>query len=206
MTLTGIDFRPATGDLYGVGTDSVLYRVNPHTGIAIAEGAAFTPALSGRSFGVDFNPTVDKVRVVSDARQNLRLNVDEGTVLSNDGMLNPGMPKIVGAGYTNSGFSATRPTTTTLYVVDAASDRLFTQAPPNDGTLADGKRLRVDVGEDSGFDVAGRDDTGYLATTGRRSAKLFSVDVTTGAPTRSARSASASASWSPAWRPGRASP
>src|SRR5688572_11746132 len=96
VTLTGIDFRPATGDLYGVGTDSVLYRVNPHTGIAVAEGPAFTPALSGRSFGVDFNPTVDKVRVVSDARQNLRLNVDEGTVLSNDGLLNPGMPKIVG--------------------------------------------------------------------------------------------------------------
>src|SRR5215218_7833013 len=38
VTLSGIDFRPATGDLYGVGSDSVVYRVNPRTGIAIAEG------------------------------------------------------------------------------------------------------------------------------------------------------------------------
>ena len=43
VTLRGIDFRPKTGDLYGVGSDSVVYRVNPNTGIAIAEGPAFTP-------------------------------------------------------------------------------------------------------------------------------------------------------------------
>ena len=68
VSLVGIDFRPATGDLYGVGSDSVVYRVNPHTAIAVAEGPAFTPALSGTSFGVDFNPTVDKIRVTSDAQ------------------------------------------------------------------------------------------------------------------------------------------
>jgi Domain of unknown function (DUF4394) len=56
VTLRGIDFRPATGDLYGVGSDSVVYRVNPKTGIAVAEAPAFTPALRGKSFGVDFNP------------------------------------------------------------------------------------------------------------------------------------------------------
>jgi Domain of unknown function (DUF4394) len=49
VTLRGIDFRPATGDLYGVGSDSVVYRVNPRTGIAVAEGPAFTPALSGNA-------------------------------------------------------------------------------------------------------------------------------------------------------------
>ena len=43
VSLRGIDFRPKTGDLYGVGSDSVVYRVNPSTGIAIAEGPAFTP-------------------------------------------------------------------------------------------------------------------------------------------------------------------
>ena len=73
------------------------------------------------SFGVDFNPTVDKIRVVSDAAQNLRLNVDEGTVLSADKDLNPGMPQVVGAGYTNSSFTATRPTATQLFAVDAAA-------------------------------------------------------------------------------------
>ena len=32
VTLTGIDFRPATGELYGVGSDSIVYRVSPVDG------------------------------------------------------------------------------------------------------------------------------------------------------------------------------
>jgi hypothetical protein len=181
VTLKGIDFRPATGDLYGVGSDSVVYRVNPKTGIAVAEGPAFTPALRGKSFGVDFNPTVDKIRVVSEDRQNLRLNVDEGTVLSADADLNPGTPMVVGAGYTNSSFSATRPATTSLYVVDAASDMLFKQNPPNDGTLTEGKRLGVDVGLNANFDIAGDDNMGFLTnSTWRRGTTLYTVDVNTG--------------------------
>jgi hypothetical protein len=182
VTLRGIDFRPATGDLYGVGSDNVVYRVNPQTGIAVAEAPAFTPGLRGTSFGVDFNPTVDKIRVVSDAAQNLRLNVDEGTVLSADGDLNPGTPQVVGAGYTNSSFNATKPAATQLFVVDAASDQLLLQNPPNDGTLTMGKRLRVDVGSQTGFDIAGAENTGYLATSTARSrgSFLYRVDVTTG--------------------------
>ena len=140
VSLRGIDFRPKTGDLYGVGSDSVVYRVNPSTGIAIAEGPAFTPALRGQAYGVDFNPVVDKIRVVSDDRQNLRLNVDEGTVLSADADLNPGMPQVVAAGYENSSFSFNQPAATTLHVVDAASDSLFTQNPPNNGTLTNPRK------------------------------------------------------------------
>jgi hypothetical protein len=182
VTLRGIDFRPGTGDLYGVGSDSVVYRVNPQTGIAVAEGPAFTPALRGTSFGVDFNPTVDKIRVVSDAAQNLRLNVDEGTVLSADKDLNPGTPQVVAAGYTNSSFTATKPAATQLFVVDAARDQLLLQNPPNDGTLTMPKRLRIDVGSKTGFDIAGDDNVGYLSTSTSRSrgTSLYRVDVTTG--------------------------
>lgn len=181
VTLRGIDFRPKTGDLYGVGSDSVVYRVSPATGIAIAEGPAFTPALRGRAFGVDFNPVVDKIRVVSDDRQNLRLNVDEGTVLMQDTDLNPGMPQVVAAGYENSSFSFTQPTATTLHVVDAASDTLLTQNPPNNGTLTNPRKLKVDVGLNAGFDIAGDDNLGYLsnAKSGQGST-LYTVDVPTG--------------------------
>ena len=182
VTLRGIDFRPATGDLYGIGSDNVVYRVNPQTGIAVAEGPAFTPALRGTSFGVDFNPTVDKIRVVSGAAQNLRLNVDEGTVLSADRDLNPGTPQVVAAGYTNSSFTASKPAATQLFVIDAARDQLLLQNPPNDGTLTLVKRLGVDVGTQTGFDIAGADNTGYLATSTSRSqgSNLYRVDVTTG--------------------------
>jgi Domain of unknown function (DUF4394) len=182
VTLRGIDFRPATGDLYGVGSDNVVYRLNPQTAIAVAEGPAFTPGLRGNSFGVDFNPTVDKIRVTSDAQQNLRLNVDEGTVLSADKDLNPGMPQVVGSAYTNSSFTATKPTATQLYAVDAATDQLFLQNPPNDGTLTMPKRLRIDVGPNTGFDIAGAANDGYLTTSTSRSrgTALYKVDVTTG--------------------------
>jgi Domain of unknown function (DUF4394) len=181
VTLAGIDFRPATGDLYGVGSDSVVYRVNPRTGIAVAEGPAFTPALNGQSFGVDFNPTVDKIRVVSDAGQNLRLNVDEGTVLSMDAPINPGTPQVVGSAYTNSSFSATKPTATTLYAVDAASDQLFIQNPPNNGTLTMGMDLRINVGQNVGFDIAGADNLGLLTNaTPRHGTTLYTVDLQTG--------------------------
>ena len=184
VKLRGIDFRPMTGDLYGVGSDSVVYRLNPQTAIAVAEGPAFTPALRGNSFGVDFNPTVDKIRVTSDQAQNLRLNVDEGTVLAADADLNPGMPQVVGSAYTNSGFSATRPTVTRLFAIDAANDMLFLQNPPNNGTLTMGKRLGVDVGPQAGFDIAGDDasPTGYIATKSQRfrGSSLYKVDVNSG--------------------------
>jgi Domain of unknown function (DUF4394) len=181
VTLRGIDFRPATGDLYGVGTDSVIYRVGPATGIAVAEAPAFTPALRGAKFGVDFNPVVDKIRVVSDAGQNLRLNVDEGTVLSQDADLNPAPTRVVAAAYLNSSFSATRPAATTLFAIDAANDMVFKQDPPNAGTLRDGRRLRVDVSDDAGFDIAGADNTGYLATRSPRGgSRLYTVDPNTG--------------------------
>ena len=182
VKLVGIDFRPSTGDLYSVGSDNVVYRVNPFTGIAIAEGPAFTPGLNGAFFGVDFNPTVDKIRVTSDANQNIRLNPDEGTVLSADPDLNPGDPSVVGSAYTESSFNATRPATTVLYAVDSGNDMLFQQNPANAGTLVNGLPLGVDIGNDAGFDIAGAGNVAYLVATpaGRSGAVLYRVDLTTG--------------------------
>ena len=82
--LVGVDFRPSTGVLYGIGrigTDATgqLYIVDVASGAASAVGARAIP-LSGASFGVDFNPVPDLIRLVSDARQNVRLNPANGTV------------------------------------------------------------------------------------------------------------------------------
>ena len=124
---------------------------------------------------------VDKIRVVGDDRQNLRLNVDDGTVLSADKDLNPGMPAVVAAGYESSSFSFAQPAATTLHVVHSASDTLFTQAPPNDGTLTNPRPLRVDVGPDTGFDIAGADNAGFLSdATPGRGTSLYKVDLQTG--------------------------
>jgi Domain of unknown function (DUF4394) len=183
VTLRGIDFRPATGELYGVGSDSVVYRVSPVTAKAVAEGPAFTPALSGRFFGVDFNPTVDRIRVTSDANQNLRLVPDTGALAGADADLNPNDPTVVGSAYTNSSFSATPAASTILYALDALDDALYVQNPPNNGTLTMPTPVDINVRGDSGFDIAGKNNVGYVATASDRrpGAELYRVNVQTGA-------------------------
>ena len=190
VKLSGIDFRPATGDLYAVGSDRVVYRVNTNTAIAVAEGPTFDTnpptALTGTSVGFDFNPTVDKIRLTSNADENLRLNPDEGNVLAVDTKLTPASVTVVGSAYTNSSFVAFpgRPAATTLYDVDIASspDTLWTQSPANAGTLINPKTLGFDLGSSLGFDIVAADNVGYVAGTpqGGGGARLYRVDVTTG--------------------------
>ena len=133
--------RPLNGQLYALGKTSRLYVINPRTAAARQVGATpFIPALAGASFGFDFNPTVDRIRVTSDAEQNLRLNPDDGTVTGVDANLayapgDPGAgtnPNVGGSAYTNSFAGAT---STSLFDIDNARHALVIQSPPNDGTL-----------------------------------------------------------------------
>jgi hypothetical protein len=189
VVLKGIDFRPATGDLYALGSDKVVYRVNPWTAIAVAEGPAFesTPsALNGDRIGFDFNPTVDKIRVTSDADDNIRLDPDPGSLLAKDTSLTPASVTVVGSAYTNSSFVAfaNRPTATMLFALDVGTkpDRIWLQNPANAGTLMSPVSLDVDLGLDAGFDIAGADNVSYVAGTpeGLSGARLYQVDVASG--------------------------
>ncbi len=101
--IIAIDFRPATGQLYGLCNSSRLYVINQETGAAFALGTtSFTPAISGSIVGFDFNPTVDRIRMVTANGQNLRLNPETGTVAATDLPLNPGTPMIAAAAYSNN--------------------------------------------------------------------------------------------------------
>ena len=81
----GLDIRPATGQLYALGSSSRLYTVDRTSGAATAIGSApFAIALNGTSFGFDFNPTVDRIRIVSNTGQNLRAHPDLGTIVDFD--------------------------------------------------------------------------------------------------------------------------
>ena len=187
VSIKGIDFRPASGDLYALGSDKVVYRLNPQTAIAIPEGKSFdmSPSiLTGANSGFDFNPTVDKIRVTSDARENIRLNPDDGTLLAVDTTLTPAEVQIVGSAYTNSSFTASKPTATELYALDVGPkpDKLWIQRPANNGTLIMPVELGFDLGKDAGFDIAGTNNVGYVAGTpsGRSGARLWRVDLASG--------------------------
>src|SRR4029079_4990933 len=94
-------------------------------------GGPFSPLLSGTSFGVDFNPAADRLRIVSDSEQNLRVNPETGSVSNADTALNPA-GNIVAAAYTNN---VAGTTANVLYDIDSVSDQLQIQSPPNNGTL-----------------------------------------------------------------------
>jgi Ca2+-binding RTX toxin-like protein len=185
-TIVGIDVRPATGQLYGVGSTSRVYVIDPVTGAATAVGAGpFSPTLSGTAFGVDFNPVVDRIRVVSNTGQNLRLNPDNGAVAGNDSTLNGSATTAVGAAYANNVAGST---TTTLYDIDAVADQLVIQNPPNNGTLVVvGAGLGVNTDDRVGFDIAtvGGVNSAYAALNpvGSVVSGLYTVDLTTGAAT-----------------------
>ena len=177
--ILGIDSRPATGELFGLGSTSRIYRISETTGAAIAVGGPFSPALSGTNFGFDFNPTVDRIRIVSDTGQNLRGNPNDGTVVV-DGSINPGSPNVTAAAYTNNYRGAT---TTMLYVIDSATHTLFQQNPANAGTLIPVGPLGVTVSGVNGFDYNSGDNFALAALTVGGASNIYRISLTTGAAT-----------------------
>jgi hypothetical protein len=193
--ILGIDFRPADGTLVGIGGGSRLYRLDPVTGAATALGAGtFAPSLDGRMFGLDFNPTVDRVRLHSDAEQNLRLHPDLGTVAGIDTVLAYAaadanatvIPNIVATAYTNSALNGgIPPTSTALYALDQATRNLVLLPAPNGGVLRTVGALGVNFGRAAGFDVATNDNVAFASlNTGAGRTGLYRVDLGTGLATR----------------------
>jgi hypothetical protein len=183
--IVGIDVRPANGRLYVVTDAARLYTLDATTGAATMAGMLSADAgdatnpfamLSGTTFGVDFNPLADRLRVVSDLEQNLRANADTGATTT-DATLLRGAFAVTAAAYTNN-FMGT--TATTLYVIDTQNDRLLAQNPPNNGTLNDVGALGLDATAVNGFEIVGPDTALAVLSTANAPAALYTVNLTTG--------------------------
>ena len=187
-SILGIDFRPATGQLYALGSANRLYTINLATGAATQVGTDGLFTLSGSSFGFDFNPTVDRIRLTSDTEQNLRLNPSTGGVAATDtslayaaGDANAGAnPNVIGSAYTNNFAGAT---TTTLYGIDSVLDILVTQNPPNSGTLNTIGALGFNFGSIGGFDIYDPTDAGAPMAFAVSGSSFFTINLGTGAAT-----------------------
>ena len=185
----GIDFRPATGQLYALGSFSNLYTINLATGGATLVGAgSFTPTLNGSSFGFDFNPVIDRIRVVSEADQNLVLHPDLGTATGVTSLFYPAGdpnagadPNVVGSAYTNSFAGAA---STQLYGIDTGLDILVTQAN-SAGTLGTVGSLGADLGDVLSFDISGASGIGYAGSqdAGAGVSMFWTINLSTGAAT-----------------------
>ena len=159
--LVGIDFRVQDGMLYGVGDAGGVYQLDTTYATATLVNRLTVP-LTGTSFGVDFNPAADRLRIVSDTGQNLRHDVNAGGTTIQDDPLDYPVPTqlnsvgptalgVTGSAYTNNDLSPD--TATTLYALDTNLDQVAIQSPPNDGTLAATGKLGVDAQAQSGFDI-----------------------------------------------------
>ena len=179
-TLIGFDVRPSGGGLYGVGSTSRIYLVDPTTGLVVQSGALLSTALSGTKFGVDFNPIPDRLRVVSDTEQNLRMNVITGAT-TNDPALNPA-GNVVEVAYSNNFAGAT---STVLYGIDSVAGTLVNITAPNSGgpistvgSLGLGTNLNANIG----FDIT-PSGIAYAAITTSGTSRLYTVNLGTGAAT-----------------------
>lgn len=179
--VVGLDFRPANGTLYAITNKSRLITINTANGATSQIGMGLNPMLEGKTFGFDFNPTVDRIRLVSNTGQNLRLHPDLGTVVATDGNLKPGTPQVNGAAYINN-FPGT--TTTLLYVLDAKEDMLYIQNPPNDGGLEPVGKLGVNFSDDNGFDIGGFSNMAYALLKVNSKSAIYCINLETGKATK----------------------
>ncbi|MBD2089837.1 DUF4394 domain-containing protein [Microcoleus sp. FACHB-1515] len=190
-SLRGIDFRPNNGQLFGLGSTNRLYSIDLSSGAATQIGQPFAVPLNGTNFGFDFNPSVDRIRVVSDAGQNLRLNPDTGAVVDSnlatpsietDGNLNGATTSIAATAYTESFGGATTTRPTRQLGINTTTDQLFEQNPPNAGTQIAIGSLGVDFSASAAFDIV-TPQSGVNNAFGLSNSSLYSINLTTGAAT-----------------------
>ena len=205
--LLGIDYRVARGQLYGLGASGQLYRIDAAKAAAEPVGLPAPLPAGGRDWGVDFNPTVDRIRVVHDAGGNLRLHPDTGAVVDSDSA-QPGVqldgrlayadgdprhgraPRVVAAAYS---YNQGNDKITTNYALDAAAGTLVHQgtkegvAPavsPNTGRLYTVGSLGIGPFDDASFDISDLDNAAWAGV--RRNGGLtrwYRLDLATGRAT-----------------------
>ena len=200
--LVGFDLRPSNGLLYGVSRQGRLYTINPDSGLGSLVGSLGV-ALTGTDHGVDFNPVNGLLRVVSDTGQNLVLNPDSvpGGVVATTAQprLFRGSPPGTGANLTASAYSNNLPVAakTVLYGIDTTNStnavlatQNITAGSANLGQVSNVGSLGVGAEGGNGFDIDGRTGTAYAALRVGGVARLYRIDLSSGAATGATNSGS----------------
>jgi len=209
--ILGIDFRVARGELYAlgaVGSSGQLYKIDVAAAKAVPVGSGVALPAGATEWGFDFNPTVDRIRVVNDRGANLRLHPDTGAQV--DG--NPDQPglqpdgdlawdkadpragqalAIVAAGYT---YNKTNDKITTNYALDGAAGWLLHQGTkegvqpvvsPNSGRLYSVGALGTGPFRYATLDISDVNNAAYagLRNDGEKATRWYRVDLATGKAT-----------------------
>lgn len=208
--LLGIDFRPANGRLYAAGSSGMLYTLDTASGAAMAVGGnGLASVIKGDEIGFDFNPVVDRIRVVDNAGNNLRLHPDTGAVVDGNAAM-PGvqpdtplaysredanhgkLARVVAVAYTN----ASGAQGTTNFAIDSAQATLVTlgrpegttpaktPSNPNEGQLFTVGRLGFMTGTRVSFDIHPARRSAYASFQEQDTAVLYAINLASGAAQR----------------------
>jgi len=203
FNLVGIDFRPATGELYGFavsGANTQLYTIDLN-GAATAVGPAVivNGIATATKYGVDFNPVADRLRVVTDLPtddvgmvlgpnvNNFRINPNNGTLVAIDADLDfaalPGEAPEVTVAYTNNDTSTA--TGTTLFGITIGANSFVTNggADPAFNVLTGVGPLNVATGPNVGLDIFSPANSAVAILDTAAGSQLFTVNIGTGAAT-----------------------
>jgi hypothetical protein len=209
-TVVGLDMRPATGQLWvitvptGVVANATVrsYVVDPATAAAAFVGSipGTVPGAADTPTGADFNPVVDRLRVVNAGNENFRINPTNATLSGNDTDLTftaPATGPVTAVAYDRNvapgppGTLAPPGTLTTLYGIDVGADRLVTiggigadGGSPNGGAVRSAGQLgaAVDDVSDAGFDIAAN-GSAFASLTVSGQAGLYRINLAGGTAT-----------------------
>ncbi len=209
-SVRGIDYRVARGVLYALADSGRLYtvdtaqaRVEP----VVVSAPAPWPVQGGVS-GFDFNPTVDRIRVVSSSAQSLRLHPETNAVVDGN-PTEPGLqldgalhyvagdrhagrtPDLAGVAYT---YNQKNEKITTNYAIDRALGALLMQGSaegaepvvsPNTGQLRTVGLLGTGPLAEAHFDISDIANTALLAArpVGQTQTRLYRLDLASGRAT-----------------------
>lgn len=207
-TLVGIDYRVARGQLFGLTTAGRLVRLDTTRASVEPVGQPLDLGLADEVIGFDFNPTVDRIRLVGSKGRNQRLHPDTGAMVDGDantpgiqpdgalayvaGDPSAGKPaRVVAAGYT---YNKQDEKITSNYAIDAGQGTLVLQGSreggtpavsPNTGRLTTVGTLGVPSFTRASFDIADVSNAAFLSTDGPsgRESRWYQVDLSSGKAT-----------------------
>lgn len=192
-SILGMDFR-GNGDLYALGSTGQLYVIDIDLAAAVPVGPGIGVDVTGiTNLSFDFNPVVDRIRIITDDDRNFRVNPNDGLAVDTDPVtvgiqldssINPAGATAVAAAYT-----PVEAGVTTLFAIDEDDGELLrigsvggTPSSPNAGV----QTVIGSLGFTNHFSISmdiTPDGTALLTDAVGSVTSLYTVNLTTGAAT-----------------------
>ena len=146
-TLTNIDFRPATGDIYAT-SNKQLYLIDGAIFAVYPIGSPIDTTLYGNIIGMEFDAVTDTIIFITDTGMDMLVSPITGEQLENITINNATVSLAVDNNLSGA-------STSTLYFLDATTSALYKRNSTSDTNLIKvGSGLGINITATIGFDIA----------------------------------------------------